>query len=42
MEPSNPIHTLVKLFDAEGITNEEVRTHYLSLESDTVSSNLDS
>ena len=32
LEPSFPFHTLVKLVDAEDITNNKIRTHDLALE----------
>ena len=42
MEPHIPIHTLVKLVDAEDITNETVRTLHLSIEMNIVTSELES
>ena len=42
MEPSIPLHALVKLVDAEDITNEKTRTLDLLLEIFNVASELDS
>ena len=42
LEPSIPFHTLVKLVDAEDITNDKVRTHDLTLEVNSITNQLQS
>ena len=42
LEPSIPFHTLVKLVDAEDITNEKIRTLDLPLEVNSLTSKLSS
>ena len=40
LEPSIPIHTLVKLFDAGDIANDKIRTHDLALEVNIITKHL--
>ena len=40
LEPSIPIHTLVKLVDAEDIANDKIRTHDLTLEVNNITKHL--
>ena len=40
VEPSIPLHTLVKLVDAEDIANDEIRTHDLALEINNITKQL--
>ena len=40
LEPSFPLHTLVKLVDAEDIANDKIRTHDLALELNNITNHL--
>ena len=40
LEPSIPLHTLVKLVDAEDIANDKIRTHDLTLEVNNITKQL--
>ena len=40
LEPSNPLHTFVKLVDAEDIANDKSRTHDLALELNNITNKL--
>ena len=42
LEHSIPFHTLVKLVDAEDIANDKIRTHDLTLEVNSITSQLQS
>ena len=40
LEPSIPLHTLVKFVDAEDIANNKIRTHDLALEVNNITKQL--